>query len=313
LLLFTKPKAEKKELYQMEQQKVLAAFKFCALSVEPERPETQVMSVTWRKTVSTIEFVSALINSVILAFSRKQPRRVVLYYHDLEKHQVSQFEKQMKYLARNCRVVKPSEIKSASSNGDKLIVAITFDDACSGVFENAIPVLKRLGLTAGVSVPTKYLGGRSEWLTNSLSFNEDGSIMSTEQVKELDRNGFEIFSHTITHRRLTELEDSKVYAELTESKQTLEKIVGHNITGICYPLGDNDKRIRQHARQAGYQYGFTVEPDLVDGSADDLQLGRFAVLPDENLWIFRLKASGAYSVVKYLRMAKRFLFGTRKY
>jgi peptidoglycan/xylan/chitin deacetylase (PgdA/CDA1 family) len=230
----------------------------------------------------------------------------------LEKRQVSQFEKQMKYLARNCRVIKPSEIKSASANGDKLIVAIIFDDACSGVFENAIPVLKRFGLTAGVSVPTKYLGGRSAWLTSGLSFNEDSSIMSEEQVKELDKNGFEIFSHTVAHRRLTELEDSKVYAELTESKQTLEKIVGHNITGICYPLGDNDKRICQHARQAGYRYGFTVEPDLVEGCADDLQLGRFGVLPDESLRTFRLKANGAYSIVKYLRMAKRFLLGPRK-
>ncbi len=312
LLLFAKPTFTKKELYRMEQQKALAAFKFCTMSVEPEKPQTQGMSVIRRKAVAAIEFVSALINSAALTLLRKRPRRVVLYYHDVEKRQIPQFEKQMEYLARNCRVVKPSEIKSVSSNGDKVIVALTFDDACSGVFENAVPVLKRLGLTAGVSVPTKYLDGRSAWLATGLSFNEDGSIMSEEQVKELDENDLEILSHAVTHRRLTELEDSKVSAELTESKQTLEKIVGHDITGICYPLGDNDKRICRHARQAGYQYGFTIEPDLVDGSADNLQLGRFGVLPDESLWIFRLKANGAYSVVKYLRIAKRFLVGTRK-
>jgi len=311
-LLFIKPACSKKGSYRTEKEKALSALKFCALSVEPERPQTQVMSVGRRKTVSTIEFVSALINSAILAVLRKGPRKIVLYYHDVEKRQVEQFEKQMEYLARNCRVVKPSEIKSVSSNGDKLIVAVTFDDACSGVFENAVPVLRRLGLTAGVSVPTKYLGGRSAWLTSDLAFNEDSPVMNEERVMELDRAGFEIFSHTVTHGRLTELDDSGLSMELTESKRTLEEIIGHDISGICYPEGDNDKRVCQYARQAGYRYGFTIEPELVDGTANDLQLGRFSVLPDESLRTFILKANGAYSVVKYLRMAKRFLLGICK-
>jgi GT2 family glycosyltransferase/peptidoglycan/xylan/chitin deacetylase (PgdA/CDA1 family) len=307
LLLFIKPTRLKKESYRMERQKALAALKFCALSVEPGRPQTQIMSVMRRKAVAIIEFVSALINLAVLTVLRRGPRKVVLYYHDVEKRQLSQFEKQMEYLAGNCRVVKPSEIKSVSSNGDKVIVAVTFDDACAGIFENAVPVLRKLGLTAGVSVPTKYLDGRPVWLGSDLPFNEDNPVMNEEQVRELDRAGFEIFSHTVTHGRLTELVDNRLSMELTESKRVLEKIIGRDVIGICYPEGDNDKRVCQYSRWAGYRYGFTIEPSLVDGSADDMQLGRFGVFPDESLRTFRLKANGSYSVIKYLRAMKRFL------
>jgi len=295
-LLFIKPVAEKSEVYRLEKQKVLAALAFCVLSIEPEKPETRFLRVVWRKTVAATEFISALLNSALLAISHKQPRRVVLYYHNIEKNQIPQFEKQIEHLSRNFRVVKPSEIKSASPNGDKVIVAITFDDAYSGVFENAVPVLKRYGVTVGIGVPTGFLGQR--WPTGGLAFNEDKSVMSTEQVRELDKNGFEIFSHTVTHSKLTELEDSRLWMELTESKRMLKEIIGCDIIGICYPEGGKDKRVC-----------FTIEPELIDDSAGDLQLGRFGVSPDESLRTFILKANGAYAVVKYLRMAKRFLLG----
>ena len=308
LLFFTKP-AEKKELYLSEKQKALAALAFCALSIEPEKPETKFLSVVWRKMVAAIEFVTALINSAALALLRKWPRRIVLYYHNIEKNQIPQFEKQMEYLARNYRVVKPSEIKSTSSNGDRVLVAITFDDAWSGVFENAAPILKRYDLPASISVPTGSLGKRPGWLANGLPFSEDSSVMSAEQVKELDKQGFEIFSHTVTHSKLTELDDGMLTEELTESRRELEEMLGHKIAVICYPHGDNNKRVRQYARQAGYQHGFTIEPDMVSDSVEDLELGRFAVSPDENLVKFRLRANGSYSVVKYLRAAKRFLIG----
>ncbi len=257
--------------------------------------------------IKIIEFICAALYSVYLLLTHKRPCRVVLYYHSVKEQDVERFQKQMEYLAANCTVVRPSTIRTASPNGSNYVVAVTFDDAFVNVMENAIPVLKKHGLSAAVFVPAGNIGRQPCWEMPENYPDRNETVMSKEQIAELDNYGFEICSHTVSHPLLTEIEKGKLEAELIGSKQTLEEIVGHEVYGLSYPHGAYNARVCEAARRAGYSCAFTIEPRPVDGATDDMRIGRFAVSATDGLMKFRLNVNGAYHVVTYLRRAKSLL------
>jgi peptidoglycan/xylan/chitin deacetylase (PgdA/CDA1 family) len=230
---------------------------------------------------------------------------VVIYYHGVKKHQINGFEKQMAYLSRNYSVVKPSEIMNQQGAGSGKRIAITFDDAFTSIADNCVPILRKYGFTAGIFVPTGHLGRSPDWSSGRKCADTDETVMNVEQIAELDRQGYEILSHTVSHPILTDVADDMLETEMVDSRRVLERITGHEVRGISYPHGSCDDRVCKAARKAGYQLGFTVEPDLVDGSTDSLKIGRTSISPDDTLIQFKLKTSGAYRATKYLMAAKR--------
>lgn len=84
--------------------------------------------------------------------------------------------------------------------------------------------------------------------------------MSWKQVREMSAAGIEIGSHTVTHPILSQLEDSDLWRELTESKRMLEEHIDQSIDIISYPVGGPtafDARVRHMARSAGYKLGLS--------------------------------------------------------
>ena len=211
----------------------------------------------------------------------------------------------MVYLAKYCHVVKASEIMTASPNGVKVIVSVTFDDAFVSVFENALPILKKYKLPAAIFVPTGNLGGTPRWALEENCPDADEVVMTKEQITEVKELGFETFSHTVSHPYLTKIGDIELEFELNESRHTLGGIVGHDISVLSYPHGDCDDKVRQAANETGYRMGFTVEPDIISDATDALRVGRVKVLPSDGSFKFKLKVSGAYQIVSYSRRLKR--------
>jgi peptidoglycan/xylan/chitin deacetylase (PgdA/CDA1 family) len=238
----------------------------------------------------------------------KHPRKVIIYYHSIKKDQAAKFEKQMAYLSKKCLVVKPSEIiNQKGEHSNKKIAAITFDDAFVSIADNCFPILKKYCFTAGIFVPTKYLGRLPNWASGRHCTDTDELVMNEQQIAELDRQGYEIFSHTVSHPVLTDISDDALEIELVDSKKTLEKILGHQVCAISYPHGAYDDRVCNAARKAGYDLGFTIEPDLIDNFTEMLKIGRVSVSPDDSLAKFKLKVSGAYRAVGYLMAVKRLI------
>lgn len=286
-----------------------SVLKYCAFGYEPLKDNKQTTILQILKPLKKItELIFALIYAVFLSVIRKDTSRVVLYYHGVSKADTGCFKKQMEYLARRCTVVKASEIMATDVGGAKNVVAITFDDAFVSVMENAVPILREYGLLGDIFVPVGNLSQIPHWeMPENYPDKKNETVMSKEQIEQLDKEGFEIFSHTLSHPVLTEIQDSRLDVELIESKQALEGIVGHEVIGISYPLGSYDTRVRKAAEKAGYKLGFTIEPGIVDRATGCLEIGRVSVSPKDSLIKFKLKASGAYHVVTYLRTLKRTL------
>jgi len=237
--------------------------------------------------------------------SRRKTQRIVLFYHSVKKQDISNFERQISYLASKCKVVKASEILTASIDGDNPVVAITFDDAFVSVFENALPVLKEHGLPVSIFVPTGNLGQPPRWNIPQTSQYENDIVINEKQLMEINQNGFELLSHTVSHRVLTELDDNTLKAELSNSKSALEKMLGREVCGISYPHGEYNPKVCNAAKQTGYKLGFTIEPAVVNASTDPMQIGRVVVSPRDSLFQFKLKVRGAYQVLISLRNIKR--------
>jgi peptidoglycan/xylan/chitin deacetylase (PgdA/CDA1 family) len=116
------------------------------------------------------------------------------------------------------------------------MVSMTFDDGLSGTYRYAYPILKKYG----------YPGTAGIIYAQLLSQNDD--YMTVEQVLDLQKNGWEIASHSMTHKRPTEIptfyRDEPLKGWILEDKQK-----GIFQAGYEYPLisciFDNDVSLKR--------------------------------------------------------------------
>ena len=269
----------------------------------------QVVRKTVRFVKNGIEILVAILYRIYSGVLRRSPAKVVLYYHAVKPGEIAGFENQMRYLAKLYNVVRASDILKASQNGSKSAVAIVFDDAFESVRDNALPVLERYGLTATIAVPAGLMGKSLNWATG-IDCEDNGEIvLDEEDIARINRRGYEIISHAVSHRNLTKIDRAELKTELRESKRILEQTLGHEVDGITYPYGAYNEIVCEAAAKAGYRIGFSVEPQTVCQSVNPLCIGRFSVSPNESMLGFKLKAQGAYRAVSFLRRFKHKLMG----
>ncbi len=123
-------------------------------------------------------------------------------------------------------------------------VVLTFDDGYVSQYENAFPVMRRLG-----------------W-PGVLNLKALDSDIYDRQVEEMARAGWQIASHSITHPDLPSISDSQLAEEMTESRRLLEEEFGISVTDFCYPAGRYDDRVIAAVRKAGYRSATSTEPGL---------------------------------------------------
>lgn len=101
------------------------------------------------------------------------------------------------------------------------------------------------------------------------------SMLSWDEIREMDEAGMSIGSHTRSHPVLSRLPVEEIERELRESKETIERQLGHTVRTFAYPCGspsDIDQRVVASARQH-YEAAVTTFPGLCTTS-DDLHLLR---------------------------------------
>ena len=153
----------------------------------------------------------------------------------------SVFEAQMKYLSDNgYHPVSFSAYVNSLKNNTKLpekAVVLTFDDGWKTQYKYAVPILEKYNFTATFFV-----------ITNMMS----SPYMNLTELKDLVAHGFDIGSHTQTHKILTTLSSKKLATELAGSKKTLEDKLGIKIHTIAYPNYRQNMIIRNAVKDAGY-------------------------------------------------------------
>jgi peptidoglycan/xylan/chitin deacetylase (PgdA/CDA1 family) len=221
--------------------------------------------------------------AVLLGARLRTAGAVVIVYHDIGPDEsdatsyllpVRMFRRHLEAVRRwGLRFVDLGELTEALIDGRRLdgMAAVTFDDACSGVVQHALPVLQDLGVPATVFAVSNVLGASSTWAPPGTR------TMTADELDEVGRAGVRIGSHTRHHPDLLALDESALDSELAGSRADLEEIVGGPVDHLAYPFGYHDERVRAAARRAGYKAGFTFLDGRVETGLDRYRLPRLTM------------------------------------
>jgi peptidoglycan/xylan/chitin deacetylase (PgdA/CDA1 family) len=136
------------------------------------------------------------------------------------------------------------------------LITVTFDDSLLCQFEQAYPILSKLGMTGVVFVPTGLVG----------DCYEGHRSMNLAHLRELQSVGWEIGSHTVSHARLADKEGRTrlplpaIDAELRGSRDWLVAS-GFTASSFAYPNGRYNDDIEAIARRY-YRFVRTTENGL---------------------------------------------------
>lgn len=89
--------------------------------------------------------------------------------------------------------------------------------------------------------------------------NDEGLPVLTPAAMRAIAQGFELGSHTRSHRFLTQLRAADAWRQINEGKQMLEDCLGSAVRGFCYPGGYHHRIHRLQVRSAGFDYARTTQ------------------------------------------------------
>jgi peptidoglycan/xylan/chitin deacetylase (PgdA/CDA1 family) len=234
-------------------------------------------------------------------------RLVVLYYHSVPAD--SGFARQVDTVARRAGVV-PSDYVGTLERG-RHYVAITFDDAYQSVVEHAVPELTRRSLAATIFVPVGMIAQTPDWDMEGDDPDAAETVMTEEQLRALPKDLIAIGSHSVSHSRLPEVDDTRLREELAGSRKRLEELLGRKISTLAFPYGAHDDRVVEACRDAGYERVFSIVPRHARPDGEDFVRGRVSVEPRDGALEFFLKMHGAYRWMVCASALKR-LFRRRR-
>jgi peptidoglycan/xylan/chitin deacetylase (PgdA/CDA1 family) len=104
-------------------------------------------------------------------------------------------------------------------------------------------------------------------------------FLSASQLRELDRRGHVIGTHSASHpARFSACEPAHMREEWARSRMVLEDLLGHKVEIASVPGGYYSRRVARSARDAGLRVVFTSEPITAShDEAGTLVIGRFTL------------------------------------
>ena len=145
---------------------------------------------------------------------------------------------------------------------------ITFDDGYVDNYTNAWPILKKYGMKATLFMIADSIGAPR--------------FVNAEQLREMNAGGFDVQSHTYSHKDMRKLTYAQVQTELTKSKTILSTLLHKPINYIAYPCGFTNSTVDAETKAAGYRLAVTVTAGNASPDKNPYALPRLAVFEGDN-------------------------------
>jgi peptidoglycan/xylan/chitin deacetylase (PgdA/CDA1 family) len=144
-------------------------------------------------------------------------------------------------------------------------IVLTFDNGYASQYENALPILKRLGWVGDENIQLTGLPPSQGGLTDA-------------QVRELIAAGWELDTQGISHADLITLDATQLKYQVSTARHILQKRYGVSVDWFCYPSGHYDSTVIAAVKAAGFVGSTTVIPGWANASEDPYRLPRLRVL-----------------------------------
>ena len=150
-------------------------------------------------------------------------------------------------------------------------IILTFDDGSDTVYTTAQPIMQRYGFT-GVAYIVYYTIGLTHY-------------MNVDQIRALHAAGWEIGSHSLSHKDLT-IPPYRQEDEIVQSRRMLETRLGMPILSFAYPFGAYDEDSVNYVHFADYIAAMGLGKGSVQGGKNLFYLYRQPVEGTDDLIAF---------------------------
>ncbi len=231
----------------------------------------------------------------------------VLCYHSISdkgwrfSNSKEEFLKHVSYVHRNFSFINASEFVAYTSAGKKVkkpVFLLTFDDG----YKDILSVAKELE-TYSIQ-PVVFLLGDEEKL-NRREMDNKLELLTEEDVKTLISYGWSIGSHSLTHAQLSKLSQKDLERECAQSKHDLEKKYGVKVNLFAYPKGVYSKKVIKAVKQAGYDYAFSMDDELITFRTHPLSIPRIGI--DGSHWLSEFKGTITPLAIYFRRFIRKTL------
>lgn len=192
--------------------------------------------------------------------------KIYLMYHDVvsETDKSSGFQNESAFMYKVDATKFEEQVKAIQ----ECEVIFTFDDGGVSFLTTVAPILEKYGKTGLFFISTKYI--------------DTPGFLTRAQVKELDKRGNVIGSHSHTHPdNLASQSKEDILFEWQESIRILSEILEHPVTLASIPNGYESKEVIEAACMAGITELYTSKPTEKENVRNGCTLvGRYVVHDD---------------------------------
>ncbi len=185
-------------------------------------------------------------------------------------------------------------------------IILTFDDGYEAVYKYAFPIIKDMGWNAVIFAIGDQRIKTAVWDNKYDLVNND--LLNPDQLTEMLEAGFEIGSHSMTHRYLTKEPATNAWFEIKRSKEKLEQMIGSDILSFCYPYGAVNRQIKNLVKDAGYSIGCGVYTGHPKFGKDIYDIRRLRINNSTNKLSFAVKLLTPFEYYEYV--GSKILHGT---
>jgi peptidoglycan/xylan/chitin deacetylase (PgdA/CDA1 family) len=244
------------------------------------------------------------------------PRKIrVLMYHRILREEMTppshrywlltkDFRRHLKYLTQFGYTSITFEDYWLHKHGQKPLprkpVVITFDDGYLDTYTEAFPIVREFGMKAVVFAVADPDVRESFWDKDKP--NSVVPLMTAEQLLELRNAGWEIGSHSLHHRNLSQLSPEEAWDEISRSKSILEYALHSPVRSFCYPYGSINQTVKKMVQDAGYTVAVAAWAGPPVFGKDDFLIRRIAVIKKHHFLVMQY-AIKLMSIYLYSRWA----------
>ncbi|MFZ1082827.1 MAG: polysaccharide deacetylase family protein [Candidatus Kryptoniota bacterium] len=184
-------------------------------------------------------------------------------------------------------------------------VILTFDDGYEEIYKYAFPIIREFGVRGTIFVIGERSIKSNVW--DKPAGFESANLMNGDQIRELQKSGLEIGSHSMTHADLTKLTKDAAKYEIRRSKESLEDLIQMPVITFAYPYGSVNEELENMVRDAGYEYGCGTYSGSPRFTNDIYNIRRIAITNKANAMNFRLNILTLhehYSSLKWITKQK---------
>jgi len=173
-------------------------------------------------------------------------------------------------------------------------VIISFDDCSAALFDFAIPELLKRKFKAIFYMPSGHIGDLNIWDMEE-HMMVSVKLMDIAQLQQLVALGMEIGSHGEKHLKLNLVNENLAYADILNSKKTLENLLGTKVYSFAFPYGKTPVNYKNMLIDAGYKFGLSIYTPFETNYA----LRRFAINEKDDKGAINMKLSRKYRIMRF--------------